>query len=166
MKPQLWIRKLLVLVAMMSVLVTACDRTRTVEKAEKLAIELRLYNRNIAKVTNDAFREGKISSSLHLGVITGCDKFSKALDGTDRAIAAVKIVTEASEVRTGLDFVQRLFDTEVFSAFIAIGEAVIDVPPDLKARLDSIFASIRLAFAAVRALFADAQHAMRGENYG
>lgn len=150
---------------MLCIWATACDRVKTIEKAERLAIELRLYNRNIAQTTNEAFRSQKISSGLHLGVITACDKFSKALDGADRGIAAVKLVTDKTEAQTGLNFVERLFDTEVFTAFVGIVDAVVDVPADVKARLDSIFATIRLAFTAIRALFADAQIAMRGENY-
>lgn len=144
----------------------ACDKTKTVAKLQNIADELRMHNRSILKVTNDSFAAGKVSRSFHGGVLVACKNFSKALDGADAAIVAAKKVTETGEIKSALDFAQRIIDVDVFPAFLNVAEAIVDIPPEIKEKIAEYLAAIRLLFTAIRALFADAQIAIGGrESY-
>jgi hypothetical protein len=145
-----------ILVLYAVILGAACDKTKTLTQLENIAVEMRIHNRNIAKVTNDFHAEGKLSDSFHKGILTAASGFSTALDGADKAIAAAKTVTDGMEGKAALDYAQRLLDTDVFLAFSGIVEAVTNVPAEVKAKIELILASLRAAFVTIRALLADA----------
>lgn len=150
-------KKFLVTLALLyCVLLTGCDKTATLRKAEEFATQMRIYNRSIVKATNDAKEAGKIDSGLHRNVIFAAEQFSRGLDAADAGIALAKKAVSKTDQQAGLDFVERLIDTEVFAGFVAVVEAVTSFPPDVKQQIEAILASVRLAFAAIRTLFADA----------
>lgn len=144
---------------------TGCDKMKTLKQLEDIATEMRVHNKSVARVTNEFHAAGKLSNVFHLGVLTACDKFSKTLDGADKAIDAAKLVTTGTEGKSALDYAQRFLDTKVFTAFTDIVESVTNVPPEVKAKIEAILASIRLLFAAIRTILSDAGVAPREENY-
>jgi hypothetical protein len=147
------------LVVIYSLMFTGCGAT--LKKLENLADELRLHNKNIARVTNEFHAAGKLSDTFHKGVLTANDKFSKALDGADAAIAAGKQIADKTEAKSALDYARRIIDSTVFPAFLDIGAAVFNVPPEVKAQLENILRLMRLAFASITALFAQAEQQLR-----
>jgi len=134
---------------------TGCDKAATVRKAEEKASELRIYNRNILRATNDAREATVIRPELHRAVITAGEKFSLALDRVDGAIKIVKAAPDRGTREAGLDYVQRLIDSDVFIAFADLVDAAVGFPPNVKAKIDEAIAAIKLIFAAIRSLFAD-----------
>jgi len=148
-------RFLTVLLLVFVTVLTGCDKTATIRKTQEKAIELRIYNRNILKATNDARADGTISASLHRGVVNAGEKFSKALDITDQAVLAWRQLPTKQQQDSQLDFIQRLIDSDVFDAFMDILDAVASFPPDVKAKIQEYIAAAKLVFASIRALFAD-----------
>lgn len=142
---------------------TGCDKTRTLNKLQDVVDEMRMHNGSILKVTNDQFVAGKVSKTFHAGVLSACEGFAAGLNAGDAAIVAARKVADS---RSALDFARRVLDVQVFPAFLRVAEAVVDIPPDVKAQIEEYVAAIRLLFAALQALFADAQIAIGGrENY-
>ncbi len=141
---------------------TGCGAT--LKKLENTADELRIHNKSIARVTNEFHAAGKLLDGFHKGVLTANDRFSKSLDGADAAIAAAKLITTGTERKSALDYARRIIDVEVFPAFLDIVEAIIDVPPEVKTRIEEILALIRIAFAAITTLFADAGMPLKSED--
>lgn len=170
MNLKLWIRKLATALCLIAITVGAmgakCNAAQTLQKLQNALDELRLHNRSIAKITNDQFAAGKLDRAILAAVNPACDKFSKALDAGDAAVAAGKLVTEKEGMRTALDYAERIVDSQVFPAFIGVAEAVINVPPEIKAKIETLLASIRAVFATIRIIMGDAQIAIRRqENY-
>lgn len=150
-------RILTTLIVLYSLLLgAACDKAKTLTQLENVATEMRIHNRNIAKVANDFHAEGKLSNPFHAGILTACDRFSKALDLADAAIVAAKKVTGGAEARSALDYAQRLLDVEVFGAFADVAAAVIEVPAEVKEKMEIILASVRALFATLRTILAEA----------
>ena len=163
MNSKLWMKKLVASILLMSVICSVTGCGKNLQKIADVADQLRAINRSILKVTNDSFAAGKVTRSFHGGVLTACENFSKALNGADTAIAAAKTVPGKGEAKTALDFAQRLFDVDVFPAFMSVAQAVIDVPPEIKTKIEEYLAAIRLLFSTLRVLFADTQIALRGQ---
>lgn len=153
------------IVAYSLLLGVACDKSKTLTRLENIATELRIHNLNISRVSNEFHEAGKLDDTLHKGILTAASKFSVALDSADAAIVAAKKVTEGMEGKAALDYAQRLLDTEVFGAFVSIVAAVTNVPPEIKARIETILASIRLAFATIRNLLGQSVPQIRQEAY-
>jgi len=142
-----------------------CNNTATVKKAQDLADELRAINHKLAKANNDAADAHKIPLVLHKAVNGAVEKFSQSLDTVDAAIIAAKVVTSKEDAQSKLDFIQRLFDTDVFLSFANVAATVIDFPPEIKAQMQAILAGAQLVFASIRALFAEAQTAIKEGHY-
>ena len=141
----------------------ACDKAKTLKQIEDVADELRIHNKNIAKTANEFHSAGKLSDGFHKGILTANDKFSTALDGADKAIVAAKAVTTGTELKTALDYAERFLDTKVFSAFTDVVAAVVNVPPEIKEKIEIILASIRGLFATLRIILGEANPGARKE---
>lgn len=145
-----------------SMLFSACDKTKELQRVENLVDQLRIHNRDIARVTNDAHAAGKISDGFHQNVLVACDVFSRTLDTGDKAVAAAKAVTSKGELKTALDYAERIVDVEIFPAFLNIIDSVVNVPPEIKDKIEAALAAIRGIFSTLRILFADAELAIGG----
>jgi hypothetical protein len=158
------IRKFTVMLFLVAIVLgqIGCDKVKTIEKLEKVLLELRADNRDIAKITNDQFEAGKLDVAVLAAVIPACNKFSQALDAGDAAIVAAKLVTEAGEQKSALDYAERIINGKVFDAFTDVVAAVINVPPELRGKIDALLSEIRAAFALLRLIIGDAQIAIGG----
>lgn len=153
-KSKQFICSLVIVAAMTFGQAAACKVS--IQKLENLADEMRVHNKSIARVTNEFHAAGKLSDSFHKDVLTACDGFSKTLDGADAAVKAAKLITDGTEKKSALDYARRIIDVEVFPAFLNIVDAVVDVPPEVKQKIEEVLALIRAIFAALQILFADA----------
>lgn len=143
----------------------ACDRTKTLTEVDKLSSKFRIYGRNIAQTNNDAFEAGQITKDLHGKVLKSAEFYFKALDLVDRGVNAARSAT-GEDLSSKIDYLKRLMDVEVFGAFMDIVDVVTEVPPELKAKLETYLAAIRLLFASVTSLFAQVQGKPEELTYG
>lgn len=146
----------IILVISQLLVLTGCDKTKTIKQLENIATELRIHNKNIATVANDFHEKDKLSNTFHKGILTACYAFSKTLDGADEAILVAKKVTTGPELKSALDYAQRFIDVEVFGSFVKIGGAVFNVPPEVKAKIEITLSAIRALFATLRTILAQA----------
>lgn len=158
------IRTLFAFAALLAVLVTSACGKPDLAKLQNIADEMRIHNRNIARVTNEFHASGKLDDQFHLSVLRANDRFSKALDGADAAIASAKTITEKTAAKTALDYARRILDVDAFPAYLDIVESVIGVPPEVRSKIEQYLNLIRVAFAAVQAIFADAGIAVKLED--
>jgi hypothetical protein len=151
------------LVAYSLVLGAACDKTKTVKQLEDLATRMRIHNRDIARTANEFHAAGRLSDGFHKGILTAADKFSTALDAADAAIVSAKKVTAGTELKTALDYAERLIDVEVFGSFVDVVAAVTNIPDEVKQKIEVILASIRLLFSSIKNVLAEASPMVRRE---
>lgn len=159
----------------LSLLLAGCGKT--LKKFEDVSYEFRLNNKSIAQITNDFHAAGKLPDSFHLNVLQANQLFSESLDRVDQAIAGAKVIEAQIKANTldkkegkvkmkaVLDYVDRLINTELFRAFLAIADAIVDLPKDILARIEPYITAIKIAFSLAKTLIADGRTELREVAY-
>jgi hypothetical protein len=136
-----------------SLLTAGCGSQKTIRKANELAAKLKIYGRNIAKANNEGFTAGDVSSDLHLTINKAIDRYLHGVAVYEAGIGAAKAAIEnGSTPKSQLDLLQHIFDDNVVTAFTALADSLVTLPPDLAAKIQAWVAAIRLAINAFRAL--------------
>lgn len=159
---------LLTLLVALSVLVAGCDILKQVKRVEDIAIELRIYSRNLGTANNQAFKDGVIAPHVHINVAHAIEMYSITLDRVDGTIRSTKAIADAyakasgeakkelkGKVRAALSFTNTLITVEASRAVMDIVDAVFEMPPHIKEKMESIIFAIKAALLALKGLFAE-----------
>lgn len=146
---------------------TGCDKTASIRKAKEEIAKARIYGRNVQKANNDGFRAGNLSAGDLAKLTAAAAKYRDGINIAEKAIAAAdEAIKNGATAKDVLGVLQSELDSNVINALQAFVESVTTVPPALTDKVKNWLAAIQVVIATIRTLFADAQHAAGGENYG
>jgi hypothetical protein len=171
MNSKLWIRKIVatLLIASFSFLMAACPQEKvneTIRDFKDNSAKAKIYANKIRSANRASYDAGDLSLQQFKTLTAATKKFRDAIKVLDEGIEQAKIVLRDNPdgKRSALDMLDRILTDQVVKAFDDMVAVITNqhvVTPEVEGWINTI----RIALAAIRALFGDAGNLIDGGAY-